>query len=113
MKDSTQLDQFLITNSKYFEARDLNLLSPSIERAIDTKWPILRSMTFKDPTMLLVISVVVGSLGIDRFLLGQSLYGVLKLITLGGCGVWTIVDWFLIMGLTKEKNKQDLIAVIN
>ena len=113
MKDSTKLDQFLITNSKYFEARDLNLLAPSIERAIDQKWPILRSMTFKDPTMLLVISVVVGSLGIDRFLLGQSLYGVLKLITLGGCGIWTIVDWFLIMGLTKEKNKQDLIAIIN
>lgn len=62
---------------------------------------------------MLVVSIFAGSLGIDRFLLGQTLNGVLKLITLGGCGIWTIVDWFLIMGLTKEKNKQDLITVIN
>lgn len=30
--------------------------------------------------------------------------GVLKLITCGGCGIWTIIDWFLIMGVTKDKN---------
>ncbi len=40
-----------------------------------------------------------GCLGVDRFVRGQILYGVLKLITCGGCGIWALVDW--IIALTK------------
>ena len=40
-----------------------------------------------------------GCFGIDRFVRGHILYGVLKLITLGGCGIWSLVDW--IIALTK------------
>ena len=44
----------------------------------------------------LILSVLVGTLGIDRFYLGKIGTGVLKLITFGGLGVWTIVDIVLI-----------------
>ena len=40
----------------------------------------------------LILSVLVGSLGIDRMYVGQIGLGVLKLITCGGFGVWYIVD---------------------
>lgn len=50
----------------------------------------------KDWLAALLISVFVGSLGIDRFYLGYVGLGILKLITLGGCGIWALIDIILI-----------------
>ncbi len=44
----------------------------------------------------LLISVFVGELGVDRFMMGHVGLGILKLITLGGCGVWWLIDLILI-----------------
>lgn len=50
----------------------------------------------KDYLVALLLSIFVGSLGIDRFYLGYVGLGILKLITLGGCGVWALIDIILI-----------------
>jgi len=44
----------------------------------------------------LVLSIVFGGLGVDRFMMGHIGLGILKLITLGGLGVWWLIDWILI-----------------
>ncbi|MBO1753869.1 NINE protein [Allobranchiibius sp. CTAmp26] len=44
----------------------------------------------------LLLSIFIGSLGIDRFYLGQTGLGVAKLLTCGGCGIWHIIDIILI-----------------
>ena len=50
----------------------------------------------RDWLVALVLSVIVGTLGVDRFYLGKIGTGILKLITFGGLGVWTIIDIILI-----------------
>lgn len=40
----------------------------------------------------LLISFFVGWFGIDRFYLGYTGLGILKLITFGGCGIWYLID---------------------
>ena len=44
-----------------------------------------------------LISFFVGGLGIDRFYLGYTGLGVAKLLTFGGCGVWTLIDFIMIL----------------
>jgi hypothetical protein len=50
----------------------------------------------KEWIVALLLSALLGTLGIDRFYLGYTLLGVLKLITLGGCGIWWVIDLILI-----------------
>lgn len=44
----------------------------------------------------LLLSIFVGSVGVDRFYVGQTGLGVAKLLTCGGCGIWHIIDIILI-----------------
>jgi TM2 domain-containing membrane protein YozV len=39
-----------------------------------------------------LLSITLGWLGIDRFYKGEILWGVLKLISAGGFGIWYLVD---------------------
>jgi len=46
------------------------------------------------PTLLLAL--LLGGLGIHRFYVGKPLTGILQLITLGGFGIWALIDVILI-----------------
>jgi TM2 domain-containing membrane protein YozV len=54
------------------------------------------------------MSIIFGVLGVDRFIMGKIGTGILKLITLGGLGIWWLVDVILIA--TKHEYK-DIIWV--
>ena len=106
--DAQKVDMFIMTNSKYFESYQLNSIRERLISLDDNRWVMISTVQLKDPTIYLVISILVGHFGIDRMLNGEIGLGVLKLITCGGMGIWTLVDWFLIMGLTKQKNMEKI-----
>ena len=71
-----------------------------------------KGIKIKDPTTLLIISLFLGGLGVDRFMLGDTGMGILKLLTGGCCGILTIIDWFTVMNRTKELNFNNLMTIL-
>jgi len=51
----------------------------------------------KSKTTMIIVSLFLGTLGVDRFMLGYTGLGVLKLITLGGFGIWSLIDFIRII----------------
>lgn len=87
-------------------------LHESLKNVPDDKYMLLMSISLKDPTLITVLSVVLGELGIDRFMLGEIGLGLLKLFTFGGCGVWWFIDLFIVGKKVKEKNYQEVMKRI-
>lgn len=46
---------------------------------------------------VLLLCIFLGPLGVHRFYSGHTLIGILQLITLGGCGIWTLIDIIIIV----------------
>ena len=65
----------------------------------------------KDWTTLLILSVLLGGLGVDRFYAGHIGLCVLKLLTIGGCGIWALID--IIMVATGKFTDADGLPIVN
>ncbi|MFN7676399.1 TM2 domain-containing protein [Flavobacterium sp.] len=104
--DAQKVDMFMMMNAKYFESHHLNAVREKLLTLDESKWGLVQTMQFKEPTTSLIISIFAGQFGIDRFMIGDTGMGVGKLLTCGGLGIWIIIDWFLIMGATREKNME-------
>ncbi len=110
--DAQKVDMFIMANSKYFESHQVGFIRDRLISMDDSKWPMIQTLQFKDPTTSIIVSLLGGGLGIDRFMLGDTGMGIGKLLTCGGFGIWTIIDWFLIMGATREKNMEKIQQVL-
>lgn len=103
---------FIMTNSKFFEPHQIPMIRQRLLDVDDSNWSLIHSLPFQDPTIILIISLVAGPFGVDRFMIGDTALGVGKLLTCGGFGIWALVDWFLIMGATKTKNAETLMRAL-
>ncbi len=59
----------------------------------------------KDWLTTLLLCFFLGAFGIHRFYTGHTGIGVVQLLTLGGCGIWALIDFIIIiMGNFKDSN---------
>ena len=61
------------------------------------QWAGQQAGVAKDWTTTLLLCLFLGYLGIHRFYVGKTGTGVVQLLTGGGCGVWWLVDFIMIL----------------
>ena len=110
--DQQKIDMFIMTNQKYFPPEKIMYLKDKLRTMDEEKFSLVSTIEMKDPTTLLLISIFLGGLGVDRFMLGDTGMGILKLLTGGCCGILTIIDWFSITKKTKDLNFNNVMALI-
>ena len=113
MSNSNLISKFFLSNQGKFSEENLTKIKEKINQLTQDDILDLTSLEFKSPTTTLIISLLGGGLGLDRFYLGQTGKGISNLLTCGGFGIWAIIDLFLIMGSTREVNTEKLIEVLN
>jgi len=79
------------------------------KRKIVRRTDVRKSVVYVDVrsvnwVLVLVMSIIFGVFGVDRFIMGKVGTGILKLITLGGLGIWWLTDIILIATKYQFKN---------
>lgn len=110
--EQQKIDMYLMGNQKYFPVEKIGLLRDRLKNVDDNKFAMLSMVELKDPTTYLLVSLFAGGFGIDRFMLGDTSMGVLKLLTGGLCGILTIIDWFTVRNEAREINFEKVMAIL-
>ncbi len=102
-----RVQHFLVENRQKLPQNKFNEIRKILLNLTDEQWETIEYITFKDPTMMLVLSILVGEFGVDRFVLEDTTNGALKLLLTFCCGVgliWWVIDIFQVNRLTLDYN---------
>ena len=100
------VQQYIMANANFFPEGSVNELGARLSKLSQNQFNAIQGIQLKDHMIMLLLSLFLGGWGVDRFLLKEIGLGVVKLLTCGGCGIWTIIDWFLVMNKTREFNQK-------
>ena len=107
-----QINQLIAANSDKLAPEYIETIRERLQNADEGAAQAAFAST-KGGTFMFLMAFFFGSYGVDRFMLGQTGLGVAKLLTCGGCGIWWIIDLFLIMGATRQKNTEKVMQMLS
>lgn len=112
--DAERINLFIATKGEKFPADAIPMIREHLESMPAEREIAVTAMEVKDPTTALLLSFLVffGFSGIDRIYIGDIGLGIAKFLTGGGCGIWAIIDFFLIMDAAKKKNLEKLMITL-
>ncbi len=87
-----------------------NALKKASEGADET----IACLSLHNPVIILLLSIFLGGIGVDRFVIGDIGLGVAKLL-FGWLtfGIWPLIDIFLCYKKSKQKNLQKILTAIS
>ena len=103
MEKKDRIDLFFVQNRDCFPVTRITEMRESMEQA-ENAISATESGDYRNPTTMLIISILIGELGVDRFMIGEVGMGILKLLTGGCCGILWIIDIINIKKKTQEYN---------
>lgn len=83
-------------NTRYLTTCHVNSTTYCLGLRRFTRYKLCNATTGHKWSMTMVLSILFGGFGVDRFYLGHWQEGVGKLFSFGGFGVWTLIDTILI-----------------
>lgn len=95
---------YIIRYSSYVPQEKLSILKNKLSRADESDEDSLYIVKLYNPTIILILSIFLGGLAIDRFVLGDIGLAVCKLLFGWFLFPWIIIDMFLSYKRAKEKN---------
>ncbi|MCB5224617.1 MAG: TM2 domain-containing protein [Candidatus Cloacimonadaceae bacterium] len=85
------------------------VICPSCGVQINQNAPIVEGEG-KDWLTALLLCLFIGPLGIHRFYTGHTVIGIIQILTVGGCGIWTLIDLIqIITGSFRDANGNPLV----
>ena len=115
--EQKQADQLIMMHSSKLAPEYIETIRERLTD-LDYSQAVVYFGNLKDPTLAIILSIIIGELGVDRFYIGDIGMGVGKLLVtviVGTitCGtlfwIWWLIDIFLIMGATRKKNSETLL----
>ena len=61
-------------------------------------------------TSVALLCFFLGSLGVHRFVVGKTGSGIAMLLTLGGLGVWTLIDFIMILTNSFKDSEGNIVS---
>ena len=109
--DAEKINLFIATKGSNFPTESIPMIKERLANISAESEMAIMATEYTSPVLSIILSVVLGELGIDRFLIGDIGLGIGKLLTGGACGIWWLIDLFLIMDATKRKNFEKFMMV--
>ncbi len=79
------------------EIADNAIMCPECGAPAKKESEVLVNASDKDWLTTLLLCFFLGGFGIHSFYAGKTLIGVIQLLTLGGCGIWALIDFIMII----------------
>ena len=109
--EESKKNQILLALNGKVDQLSLAGVKNKLDRLEDSNYEVLLAQVsqLKDPTTVLILSILLGGLGVDRFMLGQVGVGICKLL-FGWLtfGIWWLIDVIKAKKMTMEYNGQQL-----
>ncbi|MGM9872932.1 MAG: TM2 domain-containing protein [Muribaculaceae bacterium] len=102
--EKEHVNQFIALHGSKFAPEVLPSVKRKLESVSDDRFDEICATDFKNPTTILLFALFLGMFGIDRFMLGDTGKGILKILTAGFCCIGMWIDVFNSKKRTSEYN---------